>query len=104
MGIGNSSSAALLMHLLSGNSLLDCVGRGAGLTDAQLQLKLDLLQTAVDQHHETSGPFDVLMTFGGFEIAMMVGAYLKAAELGLVILVDGFIATIALLVAVKMCP
>jgi nicotinate-nucleotide--dimethylbenzimidazole phosphoribosyltransferase len=46
----------------------------------------------------------VLATFGGFEIAMMVGAYLKAAELGMLIMVDGFIASAALLVAYKLYP
>jgi len=47
---------------------------------------------------------DVLATFGGFEIAMMAGAYLKAAEPGMLIMVDGFIAGTALLVASKLYP
>jgi nicotinate-nucleotide--dimethylbenzimidazole phosphoribosyltransferase len=44
-------------------------------------------------------PFNILKTFGGFEIAMICGAMLKAAELKMIILVDGFITTAALLVA-----
>jgi nicotinate-nucleotide--dimethylbenzimidazole phosphoribosyltransferase len=104
MGIGNTSSAALLMHRLTGLSLLRCVGRGAGLNNAQLQHKLVVLQRALNLHRGVTDHLDVLASFGGFEIAMMVGAYLKAAELGMLILVDGFIAGTALLVAYKMYP
>jgi nicotinate-nucleotide--dimethylbenzimidazole phosphoribosyltransferase len=102
MGIGNTSSAALLMHCLTAMPLAQCVGRGTGLNDDQLQNKLGVLQQALNQHKDITGPLDVLATFGGFEIAMMVGAYLKAAELGMLIMVDGFIAGTALLVACKL--
>ena len=104
MGIGNSSSAALLMHRLTGLSLVRCVGRGTGLNDQQLQNKVTLLQRALNKHKDATGPLSALATFGGFEIAMMVGAYLKAAELGMLILVDGFIAGTALLVCHKLHP
>jgi len=104
MGIGNSSSAALLMHRLTGLSLVRCVGRGTGLNDGQLLHKVTVLQRALNLHKGATEPLDVLATFGGFEIAMMVGAYLKAAELGMLILVDGFIAGTALLVAYKLHP
>lgn len=104
MGIGNTSSAAVLMHRLTGLSLVRCVGRGAGLNNGQLQHKVIVLQRALNQHKDATEPLDVLATFGGFEIAMMVGAYLKAAELGMLILVDGFIAGTALLVANKLYP
>lgn len=104
MGIGNSSSAAMLMHRLTGLSLVRCVGRGTGLNDAQLQHKVTVLQRALNLHKGAIEPLDVLATFGGYEIAMMVGAYLKAAELGMLILIDGFIAGTALLVASKLYP
>ena len=104
MGIGNSSSAAVLMHRLTGLSLVRCGGRGTGLNDGQLQHKVILLQRALNLHKGATEPLDVLATFGGFEIAMLAGAYLKAAELGMVILVDGFIAGTALLVAYKLYP
>ena len=104
MGIGNTSSAALLMHCLTAMPLAQCVGRGTGLNDDQLQNKLSVLQQALNQHKEITEPLDVLATFGGFEIAMMVGAYLKAAESGMLIMVDGFIAGTALLVACKLYP
>jgi nicotinate-nucleotide--dimethylbenzimidazole phosphoribosyltransferase len=104
MGIGNTSSAAMLMHSLTGLSLVRCVGRGTGLNNEQLQHKVTVLQRALNQHKGVTDPLSVLATFGGFEIAMMVGAYLKAAELGMLILVDGFIAGTALLVANKSYP
>jgi nicotinate-nucleotide--dimethylbenzimidazole phosphoribosyltransferase len=104
MGIGNTSSAALLAHCLTDIPLKQCVGRGTGLDDSQLQHKHDVLQKALDFHKWKTGPLSVLATFGGFEIVMMVGAYLKAAELGILILVDGFIASAALLVAYQLYP
>jgi nicotinate-nucleotide--dimethylbenzimidazole phosphoribosyltransferase len=104
MGIGNTSSAALLMHRLADLPLAECVGRGTGLNDQQLQNKLAVLHQALTYHKDVVSPLAVLTTFGGFEIAMMVGAYLKAAELGMLILVDGFIASSALLVAYKLHP
>lgn len=104
MGIGNTSSAALLAHCLTGLSIDQCVGRGTGLDDSQLQNKRRVLQQALNFHKDITAPLVVLATFGGFEIAMMVGAYLKAAELGMLIMVDGFIASAALLVAYKLYP
>jgi nicotinate-nucleotide--dimethylbenzimidazole phosphoribosyltransferase len=104
MGIGNTSSAALLAHCLTGLSMDQCVGRGTGLDDNQLQNKHRVLQQALNFHKDITAPLNVLATFGGFEIAMMVGAYLKAAELGMLIMVDGFIASAALLVAYKLEP
>ncbi|RKZ90657.1 MAG: nicotinate-nucleotide--dimethylbenzimidazole phosphoribosyltransferase [Candidatus Parabeggiatoa sp. nov. 1] len=104
MGIGNTSSAAVLMHLLTDIPLQDCVGKGTGLDDNGIQHKFNILQKAVANRNITNTPLTVLSTFGGFEIAMMVGAYLQAAELEMLILVDGFIATAALLVAAKLHP
>ena len=104
MGIGNTSSAALLMHNLTSLSLVRCVGRGSGLNNAHLQHKLTVLQRALNRHKGVTEPLIALATFGGFEVAMMVGAYLKAAELGMLVLVDGFIASSALLVSYKLYP
>jgi nicotinate-nucleotide--dimethylbenzimidazole phosphoribosyltransferase len=104
MGIGNTSSAALLMHALTALPLEQCVGRGTGLNDDQLRNKVAVLRQALDRYPNLTEPLAVLATFGGFEIAMMTGAYLKAAELGMVIPVDGFIASSALLVASRLHP
>lgn len=104
MGIGNTSAAALLMHCLTQIPLAQCVGRGTGLNDEQLEHKFKVLQQALTRHSTHDAPLSILATFGGFEIAMMVGAYLKAAELEMLIMVDGFIACSALLVAYKLQP
>ncbi|VVE39466.1 nicotinate-nucleotide--dimethylbenzimidazole phosphoribosyltransferase [Pandoraea aquatica] len=107
MGIGNTSAAACLMQRLTGLPLADCVGRGTGVDDAGLARKTAVLERALTAHPatgETPDPLDTLATFGGFEIAMMTGAYLAAAKLGLVIVVDGFISTSALLVAARVAP
>lgn len=102
MGIGNTSSASLIMHHLLNLPLSECVGRGTGANDEQLQRKLDTLTEASKLHelHRTDiTPHQLLCCIGGFEIAMMCGAYLQAAELNMLIVVDGFISTAALLVA-----
>jgi nicotinate-nucleotide--dimethylbenzimidazole phosphoribosyltransferase len=105
MGIGNTSSAAVLMHRLTGRPLAECVGRGTGLDSPGLERKLTILTRAVAAHpHTGPAPLAVLATFGGFEIAQMCGAMLRAAEHGLLLLIDGFIASAALLVAARLAP
>jgi nicotinate-nucleotide--dimethylbenzimidazole phosphoribosyltransferase len=100
MGIGNTSSAAIIMSLLCELSLEQCIGRGTGLNDEGLKKKTEILTAAIAYHNNLDKtPFNILKTFGGFEVAMICGAMLKAAELKMIILVDGFITTAALLVA-----
>ena len=105
MGIGNTSSASCLMSVLCHLPIESCVGRGTGLDDAGLLNKTNILQKAI-LHHALDGQdaMQVLATFGGFEIAMMVGAMLGAAEHKAVLLIDGFIASSALLIASKLQP
>ena len=103
MGIGNTSSAALIMAKLLGLPVEECTGRGTGLDDAGLQHKIQILQQAMERHIAEE-PLSILKTFGGFEIAMICGAMLKAAELKMLIVVDGFIVTSALLVAHRLYP
>jgi nicotinate-nucleotide--dimethylbenzimidazole phosphoribosyltransferase len=104
MGIANTSSAACVMSRLCGVPIDECVGRGTGLDNAGLAKKRNVLALALAQHAAAMRPLDVLATFGGFEIAMMTGAYLAAGEARMTILVDGFIATAALLVADALAP
>lgn len=101
MGIANTSSAACLMSRLLDLPIDACVGRGTGLDDAGLVHKRAVLAAALVHHPVSSDPLTTLATFGGFEIAMMTGAYLAAAHARMTIVVDGFIATAALLVASK---
>jgi nicotinate-nucleotide--dimethylbenzimidazole phosphoribosyltransferase len=104
MGIGNTSSAALIMSRLTGLPLSQCVGRGTGLDDAGLARKLLVLQEALVANAQAIEPQDVLAAFGGFEVAQMCGAMLEAAAQNRLIVVDGFIATSAVLVAHALQP
>lgn len=105
MGIGNTSSAALLMSLLCNLPLEQCIGRGTGLDDKGLEKKKAILSEALrTQAPADKSPLEILRTFGGFEVAMICGAMLKAAELKMIVLVDGFITTAALLVAAALHP
>jgi nicotinate-nucleotide--dimethylbenzimidazole phosphoribosyltransferase len=105
MGIGNTSSAALIMSGILQIPIEQCVGRGTGVNDEQLALKIDTLKKVVQLHQLQTlhnKPLKLLQKVGGFEIAMMVGAYLEAAKQKMIIVVDGFIATAALLITSKM--
>lgn len=104
MGIGNTSAAAILTSKLCNLPIDQCVGRGTGLDDAGLNKKQALLSAAIAKHREAVAPLDVLATFGGYEIAMMAGAMLAAAERRALLLIDGYIATSALLVAATLYP
>lgn len=104
MGIGNTSAASALMHALTGIPVEHCVGRGTGLNDAALEHKINVLQRAAAHHGTQQTPLQALATFGGFEIAQIAGGMLQAAAGGMIILVDGFIATAAFLVARALVP
>jgi len=105
MGIGNTSSASCLMSVLLNMPIEQCVGRGTGVDDAGLVKKTAILKQALAQHQLTDGDaMQALATFGGFEIAMMAGAMLGAAQHNALLLIDGFIASSALLVAYHLQP
>lgn len=103
MGIGNTSSASLIMHSLTGIPIRDCVGKGTGHDEEGLKKKTGVLEALVQKHHP-SGALEILATYGGFEIAMMCGSMLAAREKGMILLIDGFIATSAFLVAREIDP
>jgi nicotinate-nucleotide--dimethylbenzimidazole phosphoribosyltransferase len=105
MGIGNTSAASMIMSLLALLPLENCVGRGTGLDEEGLKKKTAILKQALAYHKEMDTSVEnVLQTFAGFEMVMMFGAILKAAELQMTILMDGFIATSVSLAAVKLYP
>ena len=103
MGIGNSASAALLMHRLAPAPLIDCVGQGAGHSPEGMARKQAVLAQAAARS-DTTAPLEVLIQFGGFEIAMMAGALLGAARAGVPFIVDGFIGSAAALLAIRLAP
>jgi nicotinate-nucleotide--dimethylbenzimidazole phosphoribosyltransferase len=104
MGIGNTSAAALLLARLSSEPVARCVGRGTGLDDVALAHKTSVLRAVLEVHAHAIAPLEALAAFGGFEIAMMVGAVLQAAAERRVIVVDGFICGAAVLVAARLQP
>lgn len=104
MGIGNTASAALLMHGLTRMPLAECVGRGTGLDARGLEHKTAVLGAALKRRAAPDDPIELLTEFGGYEIAMLVGAMLRAAARRLVILVDGFTVTVAAALAARIEP
>jgi nicotinate-nucleotide--dimethylbenzimidazole phosphoribosyltransferase len=103
MGIANTSSASALMSLLCNIPVEECIGKGSGLTEEQLEHKIGIIRTALTRH-TVSTPLEILASFGGFEIAQMCGAMLQAAECQMLVLVDGFISSAAFLVAYTLYP
>lgn len=105
MGIGNTSSAAAIMAAILNIPADECVGRGTGISDEQLERKQALITQALDLHQaQLNDPLNILACLGGFEIAQITGGMLKAAELKMTVLVDGFISTAAAMLATAMHP
>lgn len=102
MGSGNTSPSAVWMHLFTGIPLDKCIGAGAGLNDAGIQHKYDVLSKAVTNYSGNGTLESKIAWFGGYEMVMALGGMLKAAELGMVIIVDGFIMTSVILAASRL--
>lgn len=105
MGIGNTTASAALLAALLQVSPEETVGRGAGLNDAQLAHKRTIVAQSLKRHAgQVSKPFHALSALGGLELAAIAGAAIEAAQHSLAVVVDGFIATVAILAAVRMQP
>lgn len=111
MGIANTSPSSIWMSLFGNIPLDECIGAGAGLDSPGISHKRQVLAEAVEHYHQTrSGDTakvddeDVIRYFGGFEMVAAVGAMLRGAERGLVVLVDGFIMTACAIAAIRLCP
>ena len=129
MGIGNTSPSSIWMHLLGNVPLDECIGAGAGLDNEGIRHKRKVLSEAVerfnsqftinnsqladDAEHCPQGNncqlsivnYElVLRYFGGFEMVAAVGTMLRSAELGMIIMVDGFIMSACMLAASRLCP
>lgn len=101
MGIGNTTPSTAIACRLLGLPPATLVGPGTGLDRDGVNAKSLVISAALALHEEASEPLEVLRHLGGFEIAALAGAYLSCAQLGLPVLVDGFIASAAALVAVR---
>ena len=107
MGIGNTSAASAVLAVILGRSVEETCGRGTGIDDDAFERKKSLIAAAFERHQATQSPDDtinILASLGGFEIVQMTGAMLAAAEQQCVIMVDGFIASVAALAAVRIAP
>ncbi|MGI2259248.1 nicotinate-nucleotide--dimethylbenzimidazole phosphoribosyltransferase [Shewanella sp. GXUN23E] len=102
MGIGNTSAAAAIMSAMMDLDVAVCVGRGTGVDDQTLTLKRSLIARAVERHKPVmTGPREILACVGGFEIVQITGAILAAAEKRMLVVIDGFIASAAAMLAVS---
>lgn len=104
MGIGNTSASSLMMSRLFNIPIEECVGRGTGLNDVQLQNKIDILSKSIEKYPNLETADEIAQTFGGLEIVQMMGAMEEAYRQNMLILIDGFIATVAISVLFKKNP
>jgi nicotinate-nucleotide--dimethylbenzimidazole phosphoribosyltransferase len=105
MGVGNSTSAAALAVAHTNFSATAMVGRGAGISDQILAKKTAVVTRAMSRHlpHMKNG-MEVMRRIGGYEISALAGAYIRAAQKGIAVLVDGYICTAAAMSAVRINP
>lgn len=104
MGIGNTSASSLWMTCLTNIPLKQCVGAGSGLDNAGINHKYNVLKQALDNYKGEYTVENVMKRFGGYEMVMAVGGMLRAAELRMIIIVDGFIMTNCMLAASMINP
>ncbi len=104
MGIGNTTSSSALISALMGLPPKIAVGRGTGIDDAGVKRKVEVVAQALKKHASCKGVSQWLPAVGGFEIAAMAGLILEAAALRLPVIVDGFVATAAAVVARRTEP
>ena len=105
MGIGNTTTSAAVLAVLTGTDAAAVTGRGGGLTDSAFARKMEVIDGAIARHRpDPADPVDVLTKVGGFDLAAMCGAFLGAAACRIPVVVDGFISVVAALCAVRLCP
>jgi nicotinate-nucleotide--dimethylbenzimidazole phosphoribosyltransferase len=103
MGIGNTTSATAITCSLLELPAVQIAGPGTGLNSYGIKHKVQVIEKGL-AIHRSDQPMVALQRMGGFEIAALVGAYLRCGQLAIPILVDGFITTTAALVAVRLSP
>lgn len=106
MGIGNTTAASAIACAVLGLPPAQLVGPGTGLDPQGVKRKVSVVEKALAQHRSAldAGPVVALRCLGGFEIAALTGAFARSAQLGIPVLVDGFIASVAALVAARATP
>ena len=105
MGIGNTTVASAIAAALTGGAPERVTGRGTGVDDATLARKIEVVRRALEVNRPDAGDgLDVLRKVGGFEIGGLVGVILAGAARRVPVVLDGFIAGSAALIAVALAP
>ena len=105
MGIANTTSASALAAAWLRMPAADITGAGTGLNAGQIDYKAQVIAEALLRHRSRlNSPLEILQTLGGFEIAALTAAYVAGARRGLPVLVDGFISSVAALLAIGINP
>ncbi len=105
MGIGNTTAAAAITATITGSAVEAVTGRGTGVDDARLQHKIDTIKRALERNRpDPTDALSVLAAVGGFEIGGLAGVILGAAARRIPVVLDGYIAGAAALLAVILCP
>ncbi len=104
MGIGNTTTSSAVASVLLGLDVEDVTGRGAGLNDAGLRRKREVVKQALNLHRpDKNDPIDVLSKVGGFDLAALTGIFLGGALYRVPVILDGFISGVAALAAFGLC-
>lgn len=105
MGIGNTTTSSAVAAVLLNRSAAEVTGRGAGLSSAGLERKITVIDQAIHNlKPDANDPIDVLSKVGGFDIAALAGTFIGGAVYHVPVLVDGFISSVAALIAIRLCP
>ena len=105
MGIGNTTPAACLISAFTGSPPEETTGRGTGIDDQILRLKVDVVEEALELHGpEPEDPLGVLAQIGGLEHAAIVGVILTGAAYGIPVILDGVVSDSAALAARAFAP
>ena len=105
MGIGNTTTSSAVASVLLGRPVAEMTGRGAGLSDAGLRRKIEVIERGIAVNRpDAADPLGVLAALGGFDIAGLCGVFLGGAFEKIPIVMDGFISSVAALCAVRLCP
>ena len=105
MGIGNTTASSAITAVMTRRPVSEVTGRGTGIDDASHLRKIDVIQRALDLHRlDSANALKVLATVGGLEIGGLAGLMLGAAAARIPVVLDGFIAGAAALIAVGLQP
>ena len=105
MGIGNTTTSSAVCSVLLDQSVEKVTGKGAGLTNKDLEHKIEVIKQSIALNQvDANDPLDVLSKVGGLDIAGMVGCYIGGAALQVPVFIDGFISSVAALIAIRLVP